>query len=813
MRTVTADFKTAMKAPVKRVTGKLVITAGTDEITANDDLINFTVSGEAIAIGKSVLRKLTATYIGDRTLVGSTIHPVYGVVLPDTSIEYVDMGEFLVTQCVVDKEKETVTLTAYDRMIYTIADYDGASFTFPTTVQGLNDEMMTLLGLNASPATIPFDDLEIDVDLYENISGTQYRTVVEEIAVLGGNIALINEDDDLVYRSIKTPTNTVETVDYDLLKKLKIDERYGKINRLTLSRQPQEDNVILQDEVEIKASTSENLLDMTRLEQGASSTQPAWTVDVSSNQINVIADDADPNVAYRLKLDPDVMVHDQVYTISVGDITSDDVLFDTPIMALEWLNVSDDDLNSSNISANSSYTFTYDSTLYYDWTLAFFVSDADAIPAGNTVLFEELMLADDTYDTPFVQYKEYGMTEFKIVNNQIIDQQREEVALSIFDYYDGIQYFPFSIETIGLGWFEIGDKILIEDNNSDTFSVIVMGSSITIDGSLKERLYFKAPTKVESNFAIAGGLNNRIKNTELIVDKQTQTITSVVEDLETLDGETNESFTTIQQDITSIINSVQSSGGTNLIKNSAFFAYDNDNVPESWTAYNVVGEGIFYASPEAVSQGSISGHVVELDDISYKQDVTVVQGNGAGDPEEQVYYSFRALIKKETLGDAKIKLTDGITIWELEILSGTSKNWEEVSFEAILPETTNIEVSIEGDDEAEFKVTDMMLSVGEIKKLWEQGNGEIMNTQVNISSKGITVKSSVFIGDYTSITPTEFAGYAIINSVLTKVFSLNKEVTEVEKLDARSEISMQPIKIVPLDNLNETGWAFVGLGE
>ena len=44
---------------------------------------------------------------------------------------------------------------------------------------------------------------------------------------------------------------------------------------------------------------------------------------------------------------------------------------------------------------------------------------------------------------------------------------------------------------------------------------------------------------------------------------------------------------------------------------------------------------------------------------------------------------------------------------------------------------------------------------------------------------------------------------------MQKVFSLNRDTTEVEKLEARSQIKMPPIKVVPINNASFEGWAFV----
>jgi hypothetical protein len=59
------------------------------------------------------------------------------------------------------------------------------------------------------------------------------------------------------------------------------------------------------------------------------------------------------------------------------------------------------------------------------------------------------------------------------------------------------------------------------------------------------------------------------------------------------------------------------------------------------------------------------------------------------------------------------------------------------------------------------------------------------------------------------MSPLEFAGYSYINGTLTRVFSLNKDVTKVTKLESEKEIKMSPLKIVPITSGDLQGWAFV----
>lgn len=90
--------------------------------------------------------------------------------------------------------------------------------------------------------------------------------------------------------------------------------------------------------------------------------------------------------------------------------------------------------------------------------------------------------------------------------------------------------------------------------------------SITIDGGIKEILKTVADTKTQTQYQYATTIAKRVKNTEIRVDKQGQNINQLVTDMYEEDGVVHENFTKVYQDIDNIINSVQNSGGANLIK-------------------------------------------------------------------------------------------------------------------------------------------------------------------------------------------------------------------------------------------------------
>ena len=144
--------------------------------------------------------------------------------------------------------------------------------------------------------------------------------------------------------------------------------------------------------------------------------------------------------------------------------------------------------------------------------------------------------------------------------------------------------------------------------------------------------------------------------------------------------------------------------------------------------------------------------------------------------------------------------------------ASTAYLWNEQSLVAIQPTMGYLDVVIETDDPDSFAITDIRLVTGDTLTQWTQANGEILNTQVSLNNDGIRVRSNVYEGDFVQITPLEFAGYSTASGTQKKVFSLNRDTTELSKLSVEGQITMPPIKVVPITTGTAQGWAFVKVG-
>lgn len=418
-----------------------------------------------------------------------------------------------------------------------------------------------------------------------------------------------------------------------------------------------------------------------------------------------------------------------------------------------------------------------------------------------------VVLGDNIYMQNEASVETNGLTEVKIENNEIIDKDRENAITPIFDALNGVSYYPFEATTEGLGWYEIGDNITIVNDLGEEFKTSLFNYSITIDGSVKETLKTTAESKTQTQYQYASTITKQLKNTEFIVNKQDQYIKSLVKDMYEEDGVVNEKLTSIKQDIENIAFNIQNSGGSNLIKNSVMFAYDNENKPYNW---ELEGDGTLtiVSDVDFQTSGGISAHGFLLSNKTVRTEKIPVKPFSELSP---VYYSFSTKIKKDSAGSCYVKIynPDVSEEYTINLAEGETSNLEEHELSALKPLGDYYIIEFYGSADSNTTFTDNMLSIGEQKSQWTQANGEVMNTQVNISLDGIVVRSDTVLGDYTVISKYEFAGYSNINGTMTKVFTLNKGTTEVKKLLVKDEITMAPLKIVPVNSGDMQGWAFV----
>jgi phage minor structural protein len=240
------------------------------------------------------------------------------------------------------------------------------------------------------------------------------------------------------------------------------------------------------------------------------------------------------------------------------------------------------------------------------------------------------------------------------------------------------------------------------------------------------------------------------------------------------------------------------SGGVNLLKNSVGYAggdFWTPTLDKDGNGFTVGGFDTIQTE-ELKEIGSGSGFVMDGAKLSQ----TVVSGAD--------YITLSTMVKKGSAGTAYLKITyDNGTVRQVDLTSGTTYTYEPFTI-IIEPNGNTMTVELYGSKGSNTIFTNTIMNVGNVPLQWQPSSGEVYNTNVLMDLNGIKVFSNQYEG-YTAITPEEFSGYALVDGEMTRVFTLNKDTTEVSKLKADKEISMPPVKIVTIEVGSTRGWAFI----
>lgn len=353
-------------------------------------------------------------------------------------------------------------------------------------------------------------------------------------------------------------------------------------------------------------------------------------------------------------------------------------------------------------------------------------------------------------------------------------------------------------------YYELKEPQITELGRTNLNQVYITDTHLELGNGIKETIKGVAPTATQTDYARAGGITKTIYNTEIKVDKQKQEIESIVSKQTQVDQQIADEFSKITQNIKNVVTTIQTTGGGNLIKNSVGYAKNQDGTLVEW-AKNNTGEIKSYTSPESKSYGAISGNTIELrKGASITQRINVASSG-------KIPYSLSFKCKKGSIGTATVKLSNTIDSFVITIPENKEIVWQNYDLTKLDPSMNYLDITVSTSNNCEqFLITDLMVNMGDQSIPWAQANGEILNTQVAVNDQGMMVSSSVYSGDYVQITPLGMSGHSNVTGTDEEVFKLNRDVTETSKLSARKEISMDPIKIIPVKDGDMAGWNFVG---
>lgn len=237
-----------------------------------------------------------------------------------------------------------------------------------------------------------------------------------------------------------------------------------------------------------------------------------------------------------------------------------------------------------------------------------------------------------------------------------------------------------------------------------------------------------------------------------------------------------------------------SGGGINLLKNSTGFG--------GLTNWQTIS-GAFsqYIGNDCIDSGS--GFTATDGDI--KQAISAVAGQ---------LYTITCKVKKGTAGTGFLKISDGTTFQQVNMIATQSYNYTTIQISGFVPanNTLIIELNAAGVTGG-IIFTALMVNIGTIGLQWCHALGELYNTNVQADINGLKVLSNVYDG-YTIMSPSEFSGYfRNTQGIMQQVFTLNKDTTQVAKLAINDptapEFDMGSLKMLYVNGGGYDGWALI----
>lgn len=368
------------------------------------------------------------------------------------------------------------------------------------------------------------------------------------------------------------------------------------------------------------------------------------------------------------------------------------------------------------------------------------------VEGENITLRDEESIAEDGENTLTINDNPFAYTQDK----------REELIIALFNKVKGFGYTAYELKGQCKPYLETGDPIWVLDSNG------------AITSSFLFRFTYKSPNGLESEMSAPSIIKStvdyqniptdleRIRRTEIIVDKQQGTIDAIIEK-QTEDGskinslqanadETTDTISKVIEDyqeqiaqlkltIEGLTNTVSTKGGGNI------FSYSKENWDERITEYTNTD----------LKQNSISGLGYELIIGTTTQVVQLKNGT----------YTISFIYKNLNKLDNARVIING----ETSKLDYTGNQWKEFT-KTISVTSNDISISFYTDTNNAVYIADLMGNIGDDKLTWEQNANETYTDTVQIG-KGIQVNSS----ETNTYTRIDSDGNRVFNKATGKVIS------------------------------------------
>ena len=249
MKSVSNNYKTQIKTAGRQIKSEISYNINnTDYLLTDDDLYSVKpyFKGDIL---KSVMKQLDFN-CKENIPLNTIVNYKFGL-LVNGQYEMIDFGNYVVYKTEKNEETQSYEITCYDKMLYSMKDYEQMNITYPITIRNYINAICEHLGLTFKNASETFANYnkqipaELYLDSQGNSLGYTFRDVLDELAQVTASTICINEEDDEL--EVRYINNTGDTINGDYLKNVNVNfgETTKPINTIVLSRSGGSDKIYL----------------------------------------------------------------------------------------------------------------------------------------------------------------------------------------------------------------------------------------------------------------------------------------------------------------------------------------------------------------------------------------------------------------------------------------------------------------------------------------------------------------------------------------------------------------------------------------
>ena len=274
MKTHTSEFKDEIKKLGKQLDSVITYSIGGNQVELGSEELNSITPHFEGAILKSVMKQLDID--SNVTIpIGTVINCQFGVRVRDDVVQdyrdnydYINFGNYVVYDVEKQEDTNSYLITCYDKMLYSMVDYDDIGITYPITIRNYINAICGVLGLTFKNRNSTFANYnkQISKELFLQDDGKTlgytFRDIFDQLAQVTASTICINEETDEL--EIRYINNTNDSIDEEYLKDINVNfgEQTKAINTIVLSRSGGSDNVyypttLPQNPVELKISDNQ----------------------------------------------------------------------------------------------------------------------------------------------------------------------------------------------------------------------------------------------------------------------------------------------------------------------------------------------------------------------------------------------------------------------------------------------------------------------------------------------------------------------------------------------------------------------------